>query len=42
MRTETAVTFFSLGFLAGLILGFASCSTTEAYPPIPAIHSSQQ
>ena len=33
MRTETAVTFFSLGFLAGLILGFASCSTTEIHQP---------
>jgi hypothetical protein len=34
-RTETAVTYFSLGFLAGLILGFASCAE-PAYEPIPS------
>ena len=40
-RTETAITYFSLGFLAGLILGFASCAE-PAYEPTPPSQSSQQ
>jgi len=30
MTRESAATFGALGFLFGLILGLASCSTTEA------------